>query len=726
MKRFKYLFRNTRSFLVHFSFLFLFAFLTVNAQSSNTFQVAILEFSVVPLGGSIEGINVGQAMSLFLERELVNSPRFVVIERANLEDIIGEIRLSEEGLVSLDEAKRYGEFKSVDIVVYGDIVAYPDSFDVTARFVEVSSSQISESFDAQTPNIQELSEIARGFVSEAEARFPLAGEVLEVRGDTAFINLGTDNGLTSNMSRGVILRSTEVAGRQFSEEIGQFEVDRIDDSLSRIVPTMDEGFDLQVGDVIRLSSPKQTTTNPILSQEQEAESIDSSEAVAEPPEEISTPIVEVTKLVVTTKDVNADVFLNDDLVGSTPLELFDLAAGVYLLELRAADFEVFREAISIEVGQETIRDISLQALASSEPEVVTSEQSSEPQVPTPPSTETEEAQVPSQEVSTSEAHSPEVSSEVDTSSESKTQELTTQEGALELGEGWLNLTTNLPNAQVNLIPVLGGEELLVSIPKNQLKVVLPKGFYDVFASADGGRAFQEAIDIKEGQENTLNLSFEELSLSSSLSLGTMNNFGFLDVLLAGTLSDADLAAIRSLSILGPEGWNDNEVLSFAPEFTSLLEWEAEVLPGDYVLRYNLGAGEISQSFYLDDQSRLAEVTGLDINIISLNQLDVSWRKPAESIYYFVYLFSEDSDLAYEETAASKLTFEALNLNRAETYEVCITALNWQPGGAELEDILKGSFSCTDFTVPVSSSSSNNSSPTPKPDGGPLCPECDDF
>ena len=147
------------------------------AQSSNTqalqrYSLAVFNFEVTSV---IEAYsqNLGEIMADFFGTPLVNSGRFKVIDRAELEKIIDELGLGEAGIVNPDQAKQFGEVAGVDIIIMGNIaILAPDHYRITARFTNVLTSEIAEQQALRASGPEEFLEVASEFVELAKARFP--------------------------------------------------------------------------------------------------------------------------------------------------------------------------------------------------------------------------------------------------------------------------------------------------------------------------------------------------------------------------------------------------------------------------------------------------------------------------------------------------------------------------------------------------------------------------
>jgi TolB-like protein len=84
----------------------------------------------------------GRFVAEQLSVEFVNTQGISVVDRANLKSILAEHKLSEDGLINPDTAKKLGQFAGVDVIVIGTITQLDDSFVVTAKAIATDTAEI--------------------------------------------------------------------------------------------------------------------------------------------------------------------------------------------------------------------------------------------------------------------------------------------------------------------------------------------------------------------------------------------------------------------------------------------------------------------------------------------------------------------------------------------------------------------------------------------------------
>ena len=115
--------------------------LTVPIKANGKKKVAVIDFT--DLQGSPEG-ELGKYIAEQLTVDLVMSKRdFAVLDRANLRKILAEHKLTSEGLVDPDNAKKLGMFAGVDALILGTIIPKGDSaVSLTAKIITTDTAEI--------------------------------------------------------------------------------------------------------------------------------------------------------------------------------------------------------------------------------------------------------------------------------------------------------------------------------------------------------------------------------------------------------------------------------------------------------------------------------------------------------------------------------------------------------------------------------------------------------
>ena len=139
---------------------------------------------------------VSETSLTFQERlidSLVNQNRFRVVERAKLDVILQEQKLSSTELVDKSMALRLGKLVAAECIVTGSIVETGTGTEIVARLVDTETSEILESEDVydEVKDPAGLRGLAEGMAVKFHRAFPLLdGFVLQKRGDAIFTDLG--------------------------------------------------------------------------------------------------------------------------------------------------------------------------------------------------------------------------------------------------------------------------------------------------------------------------------------------------------------------------------------------------------------------------------------------------------------------------------------------------------------------------------------------------------
>ena len=87
-------------------------------------RIAVMRFESTDKFG---GGDVGEGLSAMLSNELTKTGRFVVVERAALQDIIGEQQLGSKGLATAESAAASGKLMGAQILVRGTVTDFEEA-----------------------------------------------------------------------------------------------------------------------------------------------------------------------------------------------------------------------------------------------------------------------------------------------------------------------------------------------------------------------------------------------------------------------------------------------------------------------------------------------------------------------------------------------------------------------------------------------------------------------
>jgi hypothetical protein len=222
--------------------------------------IAVLGFEVSDLSGQLAEsvrVDMGTAMVAAMEVPLVRSRRFTVVTRVDLEKVLDEVALGATGVLDPAQAREFGRVAGVDLIVTGTItIIAEDNYSVTVRFIDGVTGRIGDSATVtRVPGADRFADAGFGFVQRVLERYPLKGTIVAIEGSAAFVDVGSERGLESAGSEGVIYRLRDVAGRAFPVDIGTFRVLQVAAELSLIAPALVPGEELVVviacGSVLR-------------------------------------------------------------------------------------------------------------------------------------------------------------------------------------------------------------------------------------------------------------------------------------------------------------------------------------------------------------------------------------------------------------------------------------------------------------------------------------------
>ena len=123
--------------------------------AKNKKKVAVVDF--VDLQGRPN--ELGRFLAEQLSVELVNAEGISVVDRANIKSILAEHKLTEEGLVNPENAKKLGQFAGVDAMLIGTITPLDESIVLTVKAVSTDTAEVIAAGKAsfkKTSEIQQL------------------------------------------------------------------------------------------------------------------------------------------------------------------------------------------------------------------------------------------------------------------------------------------------------------------------------------------------------------------------------------------------------------------------------------------------------------------------------------------------------------------------------------------------------------------------------------------
>jgi len=112
--------------------------LAKGAPEGKQFPVAVADFP--DLQGVIS--DLGRFIANRITTRLVQNPKFSVIERQRLNQVLGELKFSMSDLVDPNKAKQFGQMVGVEGLIVGAVSDLGNQVDIDARMIEIESNKM--------------------------------------------------------------------------------------------------------------------------------------------------------------------------------------------------------------------------------------------------------------------------------------------------------------------------------------------------------------------------------------------------------------------------------------------------------------------------------------------------------------------------------------------------------------------------------------------------------
>ena len=182
--------------------IFLALFLTVifssNSWSAGKTRVAVIDFEQKAYQ-EFQGKQIGEIVAEWLITSLVNTGRFEVVERAQLQKIMKEQQLGMTGMINQETAAKVGELLGVKAIISGSVIQIGNTYEVNARLISVEDGSILNAERIRGVGLDSVEQMMDSLADSIKKDFPLEGYVVMVSGKRAMIDLGRTNGVEPRM-----------------------------------------------------------------------------------------------------------------------------------------------------------------------------------------------------------------------------------------------------------------------------------------------------------------------------------------------------------------------------------------------------------------------------------------------------------------------------------------------------------------------------------------------
>ncbi|MBU1566482.1 MAG: DUF1566 domain-containing protein [Proteobacteria bacterium] len=255
----KYTYRKNAKVGLFITVLLAVIFGTNPAASYADFQrtkIAVLDFELI--GDKQETSGMGSIVSEWFTTGIVKYGRFDVVERAMLQKIISEQKLSATGMIDETSAATLGKILGVKVIISGSVVKLRDLIEINSRVINVENGSIIAAESSRGNVKTEFHSLVDELLAKIISNFPLTGYVVKKNPKTVIIDLGLSSGLKTG-TEFYIYKEGEVIKHPKTGEIldveqvitGRMIVTEVSQSIAEGEIQSEEGGGIQYGQLVK-------------------------------------------------------------------------------------------------------------------------------------------------------------------------------------------------------------------------------------------------------------------------------------------------------------------------------------------------------------------------------------------------------------------------------------------------------------------------------------------
>ncbi|MBW1821474.1 MAG: hypothetical protein JRI92_06875, partial [Deltaproteobacteria bacterium] len=113
---------------------------TVTIAEKDKFKIAVMEFKSLNPGA--KNTSLGSMIAEMFTTEVVNNNSFKIVEREQLNKILGELQIGQSGVLDTTDAQKLGKILGAGAIITGSVMKMGDSLRIDARIIEVETGII--------------------------------------------------------------------------------------------------------------------------------------------------------------------------------------------------------------------------------------------------------------------------------------------------------------------------------------------------------------------------------------------------------------------------------------------------------------------------------------------------------------------------------------------------------------------------------------------------------
>jgi len=223
-------------------------------------RIAIVDFDT--MGGEFKVQDLGSIVAEWLITSFVQSGRFEVVERSQLQKILEEQKLAVTGFVAQETAVKLGKVLGVKVIISGTLIKLGEAIEINSRLVDTQDGSIIKAEKRRAEHFSDLERTVEELATQIKGDFPLVGYVVNVSPSEVMIDLGWKQGASIHQTFIVFREGKQIIHPTTSQvlaveeipigEIRLIKVDRI--TSTGVMSRQAEGQNIQAGDRVRTPS----------------------------------------------------------------------------------------------------------------------------------------------------------------------------------------------------------------------------------------------------------------------------------------------------------------------------------------------------------------------------------------------------------------------------------------------------------------------------------------
>jgi len=221
--------------------------------SSQPLTLSFLDFQKKGIPSTRDGED--EYLLLKLTSQLQEKGSIHIVERALIDKLLEELKLSSSDLADPELALKVGKIVAARLIATGSITRYGRDLQVSLRLIETETTAVKvtviESAEKKV-GMDALSEkIAQRIIEKLKVHYPLRGKIISLKGENLILNIGADQGLKSGIKMKILAETepVQLKGRWTvprGREIGKVEITSVEPALA-YAKILEKNGDIQVG-----------------------------------------------------------------------------------------------------------------------------------------------------------------------------------------------------------------------------------------------------------------------------------------------------------------------------------------------------------------------------------------------------------------------------------------------------------------------------------------------